>query len=172
MLLAAAQEELGRIAEAIDTLEATLRANPAFLRAQVRLIELYERSRRWKEAAEAYARAQSLNPKADLTGGRAAALINAGETKQAQALLQQAIDDGDKPDASLLYLLAEAQRQSDDLAAASATAARLRAAFPDDVRGIVIEAQLQLAQGQRDEALATFGCAARSRSHANFESRR
>ena len=156
MLLAAAQEELGRIAEAIDTLEATLRAAPTFFRAQVRLIELYERSRRWKEAAEAYARAQSMNPKADLTGGRAAALINAGETGQAQTLLEEAIGKAAKPDASLLYLLAEAQRQSDDLAAASATAARLRAAFPDDVRGIVIEAQLQLARGQRDEALATF----------------
>jgi tetratricopeptide (TPR) repeat protein len=156
MLLAAAQEELGRISEAIDTLEATLRANPTFFRAQVRLIELYERSRRWKEAADAYARAQSMNPKADLTGGRAAALINAGEHSQAQALLEEALARAAKPDASLLYLLAEAQRQSKDMAAASATAARLRQAFPDDVRGMVIEAQLQLAQGQRDEALATF----------------
>jgi tetratricopeptide (TPR) repeat protein len=141
MLLAAAQEELGRIAEAIDTLEATLRANPTFFRAQVRLIELYERSRRWKEAADAYARAQAMNPKADLTGGHAAALINAGEMKQAQTLLEEAVGKASRPDASLLYLLAEAQRQSDDVAAASATAARLRAAFPDDVRGIVIEAQ-------------------------------
>ena len=156
MLLAAAQEELGRIGQAIDTLEGTLQANPTFFRAQVRLIELYERSRRWKDAADAYGRAQALNPSADLTGGRAAALINAGAAREAQALLEAALGKSSAPDASLLYLLAEAQRQAKDLDGASATARRLRTAFPDDVRGLVIEGQLQLARGQQGEALKTF----------------
>jgi tetratricopeptide (TPR) repeat protein len=156
MLLAAAQEETGQIGQAITTLETTVKQNPKFFRAHVRLIELYERERRWKDAAAAYALAQEINPGADLTGGRAAALINGGAPQEAEAVLEAAIAKAKAPDASLLYLLAEAQRQSKDFDAAAATARRLRDTFPDDVRGIVIAAQLDLAQGRRADALAGF----------------
>lgn len=156
MLLAAAQEEAGQIDQATATLETVTRSNPRFFRGHVRLIELYERQRRWKEAAATYARAQAVNPGADLTGGRAAALINSGAPKEAQAVLESAIARAKAPDASLLYLLAESQRQSKDLAAAADTARRLRTAFPDDVRGVVMEAQLALAAGRRGDALTAF----------------
>jgi tetratricopeptide (TPR) repeat protein len=156
MLLAAAQEETGQVDRAIETLETTVQASPRFFRAYVRLIELYERQRRWKDAAAAYERAQALNPGADLTGGRAAALINGGAPREAQALLEASLAKSATPDASLLYLLAEAQRQAKDFDGASATARRLRTAFPDDVRGIVIETQLHLAAGRRAEALNGF----------------
>jgi tetratricopeptide (TPR) repeat protein len=156
LLLASAQEQAGQIDDAITTLESTIEHNPPFFRAHVKLIELYERQRRWKEAAAAYARAQQVNPKADLTEGRAMALLNSGAAKDAQELLQATIAKNAKPAASLLYLLAETQRQMKDYAGASATVKQLRTAFPDDTRGLLMDAQLQLAQGRREEALASF----------------
>ena len=156
LLLASAQEAAGSTDEAIITLESTIEHNPSFFRAHAKLIELYEKQRRWKEAAAAYQRAQSVNPRADLTEGRAMALLNGGEPKEAQAVLQAAIGKASKPDAALLYLLAESQRQLKDIAGAAATVRQLRTAFPDDNRGLLMEAQLQLAQGQREEALGTF----------------
>ena len=169
MLLAAAQEEAGQIDQAIGTLETTIESGPKFFRAHVRIIELYERQRRWKEAAAAYARAQTLNPSVDLSGGRAAALINSGAPKEAQAVLEASVAKTASPDASLLYLLAEAQRQANDLDAAAATVKRLRAAFPDDARGLLVEAQLYLARGQRPQALtALAGLVARAPDDPSF----
>ena len=156
MLLAAAQEDAGRPEDATRTIESTIQHNPAFFRAHVKLIELYERQRRWKDAAGAYALARTVNPRADLAGGHAAALLNSGQARQAADVLRSAIAARPAVDAGLLYLLAEAQRQLKDYAAASATTQKLRAAFPDDARGHVMEAQVQLAQGRTAEAIAAF----------------
>jgi len=157
MLLAAAQESAGQVDAAIATLESTIQHNPPFFRAYPRLIELYEQQRRWKDAAGAYALAQGINPRADLAGGRAAALINSGEPKEAQAVLQEAIAKKPAPDAALLYLLAESQRQTRDYAAAAATTSRLRTAFPDDTRGLLLEAQMHLTNGRKEDAVGVFG---------------
>ncbi|HEY0873495.1 MAG TPA: tetratricopeptide repeat protein [Vicinamibacterales bacterium] len=156
VLLAAAQEAAGEPDAAIGTLEETIKHNPAFFRAYVPLIDLYERQQRWKDAAGAYALAAAVNPRANLTEGRAAALLNSGAPEEAQSLLQDALTKATKPEASLLYLMAESQRQLKQYAAAEATVTQLRTAFPDDVRGVLMEAQLQLAQGKRSEAVATF----------------
>lgn len=156
MMLAAAQEDAGRIDDAIRTLETTIQNNPPFFRAHVRLIALYEQQQRWKDAAGAYALAQGINPRADLAGGRAAALMNSGAPKEAQAVLQEALAKRPAPDAALLYLLAESQRQLKDYDGAAATTRRLRESFPDDARGLVMQAQLLLVQGRRDDAIRTF----------------
>ena len=156
MMLAAAQETAGKVDDAIVTLESTIKHNPPFFRAYVRLIALYEQQGRWKEAAGAYALAQAVNPEADLAGGRAAALINSGSPNEAQAVVQEALAKRKAPDAALLYLLAESQRQLKDYDAATATAQALRTRFPDDVRGLVIGVQLQLAKGHKEEALTTL----------------
>jgi tetratricopeptide (TPR) repeat protein len=156
MLLSSALEATDRIPEAIDVMQIVVRENPAFVRGHLRLIELLEAQRRWPEAAAAYAAAQKVNPKADLTGGRAAALLNGGDVKGAQALLNEAISKQAAPDAGLLYLLAESQRRSGDLTAAATTTQKLRTAFPDDTRGLVMQAQLDLAAGRRDAALTAF----------------
>jgi tetratricopeptide (TPR) repeat protein len=157
LLLSAAQEGSGAIADAIATLETALEANPSSLRALARLTELYERQRRWKEAAAAYARAETINPKADLTSGRAVALMNSGASREARDLLLASIAKRMTPDAALLYLLAESQRQMKDLDGAANTALQLRQTFPEDPRGLVVDAQLKLARGKKDEAIAAFG---------------
>jgi tetratricopeptide (TPR) repeat protein len=138
-LLSAAQEGAGRQADAITTLENTLDANPTFYRGYLRIAELYERERRWADAAAVYARAQQLNPRATaLTARRAGALINAGKADEAREVLERTLAQA-KPeaqDAVHLYLLAEAQRATKDLPAAEATAKKLLARNPADIRGL------------------------------------
>ena len=138
-LLAAAQEGAGRPADAISTLENTLDANPTFYRGFLRIAELYERERQWASAAAAYGRAQQLNPRASaLTARRAGALINSGKAAEAREILERtlALAKPEAQDAVQLYLLAEAQRATKDLPAAEATAQKLLARNPADVRGL------------------------------------
>ena len=151
MLLATAQEAAGRLADATATLEAAMKINPTYFRGLVKLTQLYEQQRRWKDAADAYARAQDANPRADLLGGRAAALLNSGAAGEARDLLKTALEKR-KPDAALLYLLAESERQMKNPEGAAAAARRLREAFPGDRRGALMEAQLHEEAGRIPEA--------------------
>lgn len=157
MLLAASQQEAGSLADATSTIETTIQHNPTDFRAYIKLIELFEAQRRWTDAAGAYALARQVNPRADLIGGHAAALLNSGQPRHAQDVLQAAIATRPAADAGLWYLLAESQRQLKDYDAAAGTVAKLRAAFPNDPRGDVIDAQLLLSQGRTAEAIAAFG---------------
>ena len=58
------------------------------------------------------------------------ALINAGKTAEARALLEKLAAASNTPDPAIVYLLAEAQRADQDLPAAEATARKLLAAHP------------------------------------------
>lgn len=139
MLLSAAQEGAGQPAQAIATLQKVLAENPGSFRAQMRIAEIYEQDEQWNEAANALARAQTLNPRAPMIARRrAVALLSAGRAPESRDLLQSTIASG-RPDAKdpiLLYLLAESQRVVKDLDAAQATAQTLIAASPEDVRGL------------------------------------
>jgi tetratricopeptide (TPR) repeat protein len=156
MMLAASQEAAGHLQDATKTIEAIVGNDPTFLRAYPKLIDLFEQQRRWKEAAAAYALARKANPRADLAGGHAAALLNSGEPRQAQAVLHAAIGSAPAPDAGLLYLLAEAHRQLKDYEAAAATVEKLLASFPGDLRGHVMAAQLHVSQGRTAEAISAY----------------
>src|SRR5687767_7069627 len=122
MLLAAAYEATGRAADAITLLEGTIEQNPGFFRGRVRLAELYEGQRRFKEAADTYAKAQDEDPRADLMTSRATAMINAGQVAEARDMLQSALTKKGSPDAGLLYLLAQAHRRLGNGEAAVAAA--------------------------------------------------
>ncbi|MDQ3346705.1 MAG: tetratricopeptide repeat protein [Acidobacteriota bacterium] len=156
MLLSAAQEGAGRADEAIRTLETTLRESPEFFRGHVRLAELYERQRRFREAADAYGQAQAANSRADVTPRHAASLINAGKPAEARDLLQGAMARKTPPDASLLYMLGQSQRLLKDLDGASTTAQKLKAAFPNDTRASYLDAQILNDRGNKAEAIAAF----------------
>ena len=139
ILLSTAQEGAGQPEQAIDTLQKVLAENAGSFRAQMRLAEIYEEDEQWNEAANALARAQTLNPRAPMIARRrAVALLSAGRASESRDLLQATIASG-RPDAKdpiLLYLLAESQRVVKDLDAAQATAQALIAANPEDVRGL------------------------------------
>ncbi len=156
MLLSGAQEASGQVAEAIETLEGTVAANPSFARGQVRLAELYEQQRRYQEAAAAYARAGAASARIDVAPRQAAALINAGKPAEARALLEQAAKKKTSPDASVLYMLTQAQRRARDFEAAAATAQQLKSAYPDDPRAAYLSAQLLQDRGRTAEAIAAF----------------
>jgi tetratricopeptide (TPR) repeat protein len=149
MLLSLSQENIGDVPGAIATLERALDDTPRFYRGLLRIAELHEKQNQWKEAADAYGRAQQMNVRAtDVLPRRAAALINAGRAKEAGDLLRESAA---RPtaDAGTLYLYAVAQRQQKDLAGAEATARRLRAAVPDDPRGMYVMAQILDDKGDR-----------------------
>jgi tetratricopeptide (TPR) repeat protein len=139
-LLSLAYESVGETERAVTTLE----EGPLFYRGRVRLAELYERDRRWKEAAEAYAEAQAINPRAtDLTPRYVSALLGAGNPAEAKKVVDIALSSkGRESDPVLLYLLAVSQRQLNDLGGAEATARRLRTLAPDDPRGMYVMAQI------------------------------
>jgi tetratricopeptide (TPR) repeat protein len=147
ILLATAQHGAGNTAAGIETLKTMLAEAPRSFRGHVLLGELSEKQGQWDQAAEAYARAHQLNTRgADLATRRAAALINAGQGAAARDLLRDAAATPDAP-ALVLYLFSAAQRVSGDLPGAEATARRLRAAAPDDPRGMYVLAQVQEARG-------------------------
>ena len=151
ILLATALEGAGRTSEARDALRAALDENPKSMRGWVMLGELSEKENEWESAADAYARAQALNPRIDLSTRRASALINAGKAPAALDLLKAAAA-GAKPAPMVLYLYATAQRQTGDLAGAEETARRLRTAAPDDPRGMYVLAQVLEARRDFDGA--------------------
>jgi tetratricopeptide (TPR) repeat protein len=151
ILLATALEGAGRTGEARDALRAALGENPKSMRGWVMLGELSEKENEWASAADAYARAQTLNPRIDLSTRRASALINAGKAPAALDLLKAAAA-GAKPTPMVLYLYATAQRQTGDLAGAEETARRLRTAAPDDPRGMYVLAQVLEARRDFDGA--------------------
>jgi tetratricopeptide (TPR) repeat protein len=159
ILLSTAQEAAGQTDQAIATLAEVLRQNPESYRAQVRVAEIYEAEQQWNEAADAYKKAQTLNPRATaLTGRRAVALLSAGRAAEAKVLLQDALGSArsDATDPILLYLLAESQRLVKDLDAALATAKKLIAANPDDVRALHVLSLIQQDKGDANGAERTL----------------
>jgi tetratricopeptide (TPR) repeat protein len=157
-LLATAQEGAGAPADAIRTLERALRESPNFYRGQLRLAEIYDRQQKWADAADAYARAQSLNPRATaLTSRRAAALINAGKPADAREVLEKQLEkQPGSTDPMLLYLLAESQRATKDLGGAESTAQKLLAANPQDLRGLHVLSVIQQEKGDMNGAERTL----------------
>jgi len=156
MLLSAAQEASGQLPEAIQTLEGAVEYNPTSSRALVHLGELYDQQRHYQDAADAYARAGAANARVDVTARRAAALINAGKAADARKILEDSVAKKTPPDAAVLYMLSQAQRQLKDLDAATATAERLKAAYPEDTRAAYLSAQLLQDRGRTAEAITAF----------------
>lgn len=156
MLLAAAQDGAGLKADEIATLENALEYSPAFYRGHLRVAELYERQRRFADAAAAYGMAAAANPRIDVTSRQAAALLNAGEPGEAREILQAAIGKKTAPDASLLFMLGQAERMLKEYDAAAATVQKLKTAFPDDSRGVYLDAQVLRDRGQLPAAIDAF----------------
>jgi tetratricopeptide (TPR) repeat protein len=131
-------------AKQIDRAIAVLQDGPLFYRGRIRLAELLEREQRWNDAADAYAEAQAVNPRAaDLIPRYAVALVRSGRASDAKEILARALAGKDRADDPvLLYLLAVAQQRSEDLDAAETTARRLRAIAPEDPRGMYVMAQI------------------------------
>jgi len=138
VLLSIAQESAGMTEDAVETLEGLLQQNPSSYRAQIRIAEIREQQQNWSAAADAYGKAQALNPRALLSTRRAVALLSSGRVGEARTVVQQALASGgpESKEPVLLYLLAESQRVLKDLDAAQTTAQKLLATNPNDVRAL------------------------------------
>jgi tetratricopeptide (TPR) repeat protein len=124
-LLAQAYAGAGRDADAISWLERAASDDPDLYTT---LAGFYERARRWKDAAGAYARAVAAQPRsADLKVQYAAALLNVGGVEaltKARELLSEVV--AARPnDARSLFQLSQAQRRLGEYTAAEATARRV-----------------------------------------------
>ena len=142
MLLAQALDRAGRTAEGLQVLEQVLAAEPRFFRARLQQAELFEKSRRWTQAAEAYGLAAQENPNAvELRVRQATALLSADKPEEARKVLEQVIES--RPtDLQSRYLLAQTQRELGDGEGAEQTARALMTIAPADVRGPVVLSQV------------------------------
>jgi tetratricopeptide (TPR) repeat protein len=151
LLLAEAQEASGSHGAAVETLTALLDDQPQFFRGRVQLAELYDRQRKWAEAADAWAAVQKLNQRnTEVSARRATALLNAGRAGDARDVLRDALKIA-PTDVRLSFMLAQAQRDTGELEAAEATARALHTAHPEDVRTAYLLAQMLEARGRYQE---------------------
>jgi tetratricopeptide (TPR) repeat protein len=151
VLLADAQEAAGAPDAAVETLTNLLDDQPQFFRGRVQLAELYEHQRRWPQAADAWARAQAINPRnTEVAARRGSALVNAGRPAEARDVLSAALKITPN-DLRMSFLLAQAQRAAGDLDGAEATARALQTAHPDDVRATYLLGQMLDARGRYQE---------------------
>ena len=150
LMLADALLGQGRTEEAQKTLEAVVAEAPEFVRARVRLAELFERAGRWADAAEQYGLAVKQAPQSgEIVRRQTGALLRAGRPAAARDAIGP-LTAGKSASAVDLYLLFQADRDLGDLAAAEATARRLIAAEPDGARGT--HALAQVLDERRDYA--------------------
>jgi tetratricopeptide (TPR) repeat protein len=124
-LLVEAYASAGCNADAIQWLEQAVEGDP---RLYATLADFFERDRRWKDAAGAFAEAVKASPRnPELKRRYASALLNGGG-RQAVGTARDVLTDvlAARPnDARALYLLSQAQRRLGDLTAAEATARTL-----------------------------------------------
>src|SRR5918993_3857991 len=120
LLLAEAQEASGSPDAAVETLTSLLDEQPQFFRGRVQLAELYDRQRKWSDAAAAWAAVQQLNQRnTEVSARRATALLNAGRPGDARDVLREALKIA-PTDVRLSFMLAQAQRDAGDVEAAEA----------------------------------------------------
>ena len=153
VLLADAQEAAGAPDAAVETLTNLLDDQPQFFRGRVQLAELYEHQRRWPQAADAWAKVQTLNPRnTEVAARRATALINGGRPGDARDVLAAALKVAPN-DLRMSFMLVQAQRDAGDLDGAEATARAVQAAHPEDARATYILAQTLDARGRHQEVI-------------------
>lgn len=153
MLLAQALDRAGNRQRAVEVVGTVLDTEPRFFRARLLQADLFEKERRWADAAEAYGRAFVENPKAtELQVRQAAALLNADRTAEARELLQ-GIVTARPGDLQARYMLAQAQRSLGDLAAAEQTGLALRDLAPTDSRGPVVLSQVYADRGAHGKVI-------------------
>ena len=148
LLLAATEESAGRSADAIETLEETLRVQSGFLPRTASPGRNLRASETLGRCRGRFRARPGLNTRnTALVARRALALINAGKAAEARAILEPVVSGSATPDAAMTYLLAEAQRADHDLVSAESTTRKLLAAHPDDVRGLHVLSSIQQERG-------------------------
>jgi tetratricopeptide (TPR) repeat protein len=140
-LLVEAYTAAGRGDEAIAWLEQTAPDSPSLYAT---LGTLYERTRRWTDAAAAYEKAPQFARSSDIRVRYASMLLNAGgETNATRArdVLRQTAAAARTPEERVLLLLSQAERVTGDLDSTEQTSRRVIKLNPSSARGYVALAE-------------------------------
>jgi tetratricopeptide (TPR) repeat protein len=152
-LLADAYQAVGRDGDAVALLQQSAEDAPELYSA---LAEVYESSGRWRDAAKAYEGAVEDRPQyLPLRAQWATALLNSGEAQRAREVLEEGSASTSR-NARALYLLAEAQRRTHDVAAAEATARKLIALDTKNVAGYRELAQIFQSQHEYQKVVGVL----------------
>jgi tetratricopeptide (TPR) repeat protein len=164
LLLADAQAAAGNGDDAAATLKDVLENEPDSFRARARLAEVFDRQRKFHEAAEAWGQAQKLNPRnPELMARRGFSLLNARELDAAEGAARE-LRSTSPDDVRGIYLQAQVllarERYQDALDLLKPEIERLRGAGPSKASqtalllGVQGSALLQL--NRNDEAVAAL----------------
>lgn len=135
LLLADAFDGAGRAREAEQVLRQLVVDEPRYFRAWVRLGELFDKNRRFGEAADAYGNAVRQSPRnVEIRLRQATSWLSAGKPASARDVLKDVIADAPTEPAAL-YMLVEAHRELKEFDEAEATAKQLIALEPTRIRG-------------------------------------
>jgi tetratricopeptide (TPR) repeat protein len=149
LLLAQAYREAGQPEEADKLLGSLGIGGGGRARAGASLqeqAEEHERSGRWREAADTWARVVAESPGGPARLRYATALANSRDLDRARQVLQEATT-ASPDDIAAWYLLAQVEQRRGDHAAAEAAAARIVTLDPDDSRGPLMLAEVRAARG-------------------------
>jgi tetratricopeptide (TPR) repeat protein len=141
LLLVEAYTAAGRGDEAVAWLEQAAPDNPSLYPT---LGSLYERSRRWSDAAGAYERAPQFSRSSDIRIRYASMLLNAGgesNATRARDVLRETVRTAKTPEERTLLLLSQAERATGDFAAAEQAARRVISINASSARGYVALAE-------------------------------
>jgi tetratricopeptide (TPR) repeat protein len=147
-MLAEAYQAADRDADAIALLEKSVQDAPELYST---LGQVYQDAGRWSDAVRAFAGAVEERPQSlPLRSQWATALLNVGEPQRAREVLE-AGSAGSSRNQRALYLLSEAQRRTQDFAAAEVTARRLIALDSNALGGARQLAQIFLDQKEHQK---------------------
>ena len=142
MLLARAYEQVGRIGDAVATLEQAVAGGRPSSRVLRRLADLYGKDGRWSDAVDVYDRAVELNPRSARTKRELAnALLRAGRPARAREVLDDLVTLRPN-DVYGLYLLSEVELELRNFDAAEDAARRLVEVEPEGMRGALALAEV------------------------------
>ena len=149
-MLAEAYQAGDRDADAIALLEKSVQNAPELYST---LGQVYQDAGRWNDAVRAFAGAVEERPQSlPLRSQWATALLNVGDPRRAREVLE-AGSAGSSRNQRALYLLAEAQRRTQDFAAAEVTARRLIALDARSLGGPRQLAQIFVDQGEHQKVV-------------------
>lgn len=136
----------------VSSYTALLEKYQQFLPALVNLADLYIGRRRYDDAAQMLNRAHMASPeRVDITNNQAAALLYAGRTDEASALLESAIEQ-DKQNVTLLYNRGATALHKGDLQTAETYYRRLNSIAPSTGERLFLDGLIKMQKNDWDAA--------------------
>lgn len=156
LLLADAHEGRRDFASAVRALQDVVADRPDQGRLWVRLGTLHERLGQWREAAEAWGRLVTRDPRAlPYRVRQATALVNAGNLAMGREVIAGVTAEAPR-DIPAWYLLSQIERRLGNATRAEEAARQIAAIDPDDARGLLALAEAKSARSDYRGVVGTL----------------